>query len=145
MTTLIVYVMAPGQPVPFVAWTTNVEEPTVVGVPDSTPPVVSVSPAGSAPLATENVKGPAPPLAVSVWEYGTPNVPLGIVAGEMTTTGHPEALMTMVYVIWAKHPFASVARIVIVEVPTVVGVPDRTPPAVSVSPAGRVPLTTEKV
>ena len=34
---------------------------------------------------------------------------------------------------------------VTVEEPAVVGVPDSRPPAVSVSPAGRVPLTTEKV
>ena len=43
-----------GDPTPFAAWTVKVEVPAAVGVPDSVPATGSrVSPAGSAPLATE--------------------------------------------------------------------------------------------
>src|SRR5688500_3458438 len=45
----------------------------------------------------------------------------------------------------AKHPFASVPRIVKVEVPAVVGVPANWPPAVSVTPAGSAPAVTPKL
>src|SRR5687768_11950811 len=44
----------------------------------------------------------------------------------------------------AKHPFASVTRMVNVELPTVVGVPDNTPVGESVTPAGRTPVVTPK-
>ena len=49
----IVYVMTPGHPFPSVAWMVTVDEPAVVGVPESRPADVSVRPAGSVPLATE--------------------------------------------------------------------------------------------
>jgi hypothetical protein len=53
--------------------------------------------------------------------------------------------MVTLYVMRPGHPAPSVARMATVEVPSVVGVPESRPLDESVSPAGRVPLTTEKV
>jgi hypothetical protein len=65
---VIVYVMRPGYPAPSVARTATVEVPSrLVGVPESRPPEESVRPAGSVPLYTVKVQGPAPPLAVICW------------------------------------------------------------------------------
>ena len=50
-----------------VAWTVKVCEVVLVGVPLSTPVLLSVRPVGSEPLATLQVYGLVPPLAVSVW------------------------------------------------------------------------------
>jgi hypothetical protein len=60
-------------------------------------------------------------------------------------TGHVAAAMTIEYVTWAKHPFASVPRTVNVEGPSVVGVPATTPAGGKVTPAGSVPLISVKV
>jgi hypothetical protein len=47
--------------------TVKLEVPAVDGVPEITPvPGVSVSPAGSVPLAIDQVYGGVPPVAVSV-------------------------------------------------------------------------------
>jgi hypothetical protein len=54
---------------------------TVVGVPLRVPFTASARPAGNVPALTANVFGAAP-LAVTVWLYVTPAVPLGNVAGE---------------------------------------------------------------
>ena len=50
--------------------------------------------------------------------------------------------ITSVYDSSRKHAFASVARMVKVEVPAVVGVPASTPAAVRVMPAGSAPVVT---
>jgi len=55
------------------------------------------------------------------------------------------AAAQIVNVVSVIRPFTSVARMVTVGQPGVVGVPDSTPPGESVSPGGRVPLTTVKV
>ena len=50
-----------------VAAIVTADVPAVVGVPDTVPVAVfSVSPAGKAPEATDQVKEPLPPLAASV-------------------------------------------------------------------------------
>ena len=119
--------------------------PDEVGVPESTPALVSVRPAGSVPMVTENVYGAAPPLPVSVSAYAIPSVPPGSVAGASVIvgqTGGGAAAMVIEYEVVATQSFASVARIVNVDGPAVVGVPDRTPVLESVSPAGRVPTVT---
>ena len=48
----IVYAMTPGHPLPSAAWMVTGVEPSVVGVPEISPPDESVRPAGSAPLNT---------------------------------------------------------------------------------------------
>ena len=53
--------------------------------------------------------------------------------------------ITIEYVTTPGHAFPSVACMVTVDKPNVVGVPESRPPGVRVRPAGRVPLTTEKV
>ena len=50
--------------VPLNACTVNELEPAAVGMPDSTPPVLSVKPAGSVPVTTDHVAGV--PVAVNV-------------------------------------------------------------------------------
>ncbi len=53
--------------VPFAAVMVPVNKPAVVGVPEMTPPELSVSGGGKAPDVTENVIG-ALPVATQVWE-----------------------------------------------------------------------------
>ena len=49
----------------------------VVGIPLITPPVESDKPAGSVPDAMVHEYCGVPPLAVKVWEYAVPTVPVG--------------------------------------------------------------------
>ena len=51
-----------------VTFTVKLLVPAVPGVPDMAPEAARVNPAGSAPLATDQVYGPSPPVAVSIWE-----------------------------------------------------------------------------
>ena len=60
--------------VPLLAVTANVDAPTPVGVPERTPALVRVSPAGNVPDDTANV-GFGTPDAVNVYEYAVPTVP----------------------------------------------------------------------
>ena len=62
-------------------------EPAAVGVPLITPAEERVRPGGREPLETEKVKGPVPPVTVSVWLKAAPTVPLGSVAGLMVIVG----------------------------------------------------------
>jgi hypothetical protein len=41
---------------------------TVVGVPEITPPALSVKPAGNVPALTVQLYGAVPPVTVNVWE-----------------------------------------------------------------------------
>ena len=66
--TISVNVAAPLQPPTSsssVACTVNVNVPVAVAVPDRTPLAESDTPVGKAPLATWNVYGSMPPLAVN--------------------------------------------------------------------------------
>jgi hypothetical protein len=110
-------------------------EPTVVGVPLSAPPLESVSPAGSAPPVTAHVYGGVPPVAVKFCEYATPGVPPGsvvevvIVGGAVASTvssTHPLTIFPSPSDTWTLKR----------NVPSAVGVPDRTPALESVSPPG---------
>jgi hypothetical protein len=49
-----------------VTWTENVVAVAIVGVPERTPAVLSVRPAGGAPAARLQVYGGAPPAALKV-------------------------------------------------------------------------------
>src|SRR5947209_7818526 len=61
------------------AWITKFHVPVAVGVPLSTPAVVSVRPGGSGPpvVATVHQYGAVPPFALNVCEYDAPTVPEG--------------------------------------------------------------------
>src|SRR5271157_1552833 len=67
-----------------VTWTLKLVVPNVVGVPLITPPELIVRPGGRVPEARAQVKGPTPPVEVSVAEYGT----------LMTAAGSAAVLMT---------------------------------------------------
>jgi hypothetical protein len=49
----------------------------VVGFPLMTPPVDSANPAGSVPDVMDHEYGGVPPVAIKVWEYVVPTVPVG--------------------------------------------------------------------
>ena len=51
-----------------VTLTVNVKLPMAVGVPERTPPVLRLRPAGRLPLEVDQVSVPAPPAACSVTE-----------------------------------------------------------------------------
>src|ERR1017187_9716450 len=119
-----------------------VKVPAAVGVPVMAPVLVlTVRPAGSVPVATEKVNGPVPPETVMAGLLNaTPTSP------EFTAEQASEGPATMVkgQVPVATAPFLSVT--LMVKVPAAVGVPVMAPVlALSVKPAGRVPVATEKV
>lgn len=67
-------------------------------------------------------------------------MPVGNVAGDSVITGQTAGgAMIVAYTTLAKHPLASVPRIVVDDVPAVVGVPDTMPAVVSVNPDGSAP------
>lgn len=47
--------------------TVNVDDPTTVGVPDTTPAELNVNPAGNDPADTDHVNAPTPPTPVNDW------------------------------------------------------------------------------
>ena len=57
----------PGNGLESVAVTVKLKVPPAVGVPASTPPGLSVTPAGRLPAVTAKVYGATPPLAVTDW------------------------------------------------------------------------------
>jgi hypothetical protein len=111
-------------------------------VPDMTPPVDMVRPGGSAPAVTAYVTVPNPPVCDNDWLYATPAVPLGSVAGEIVIAGQS---MINEYVRDPVQLLPSVAVTVKLNVPVMVEVPDRRPPADSVIPAGKAPAVTAYV
>jgi hypothetical protein len=74
---LLVIVVACTPGVESVTLTVNENGPAVVGVPVIAPVVgFNVRPGGRAPVATENVYGPVPPVTV-IWPlYAVPTVPV---------------------------------------------------------------------
>src|SRR5438270_5385966 len=127
----------PEQPLASTAWTTIGNAPICVGVPDRTPAADSVRPVGSV-LAVVNVTAPMLFVVVKLWLKTTLTGPL-LVAGLLTVmTWQP---MVSVYAgPLAEQPLASTTCTVIGKLPVCVGVPERTPAADSVMPAGSVPL-----
>ena len=68
--------------------------PVPVGVPEITPPVDSVSPAGKLePDTTVQLYGEVPPPAANVWLYATPCVPPGSGDVVATVSGAPAAVL----------------------------------------------------
>src|SRR5471030_2180035 len=140
---VIVYDRVPLQPLLAVALTVKVKLPLADGVPERTPAVDRLSPPGRLPLDTVKVYGLLPPLAVMVWLYAATVDPFGSVVGLRVIVG--QVVTLTVYDRVPVQPLLAVALSVKVELPAVVGVPERTPAVVRVSPAGRVPLDTVKV
>src|SRR3954468_1675350 len=125
----------PEQPFPSTTWTTIGNDPVCVGVPERTPAVESASPAGSV-LAVVKVNVPTVLPAVKAWLKAAFTVPV-VVAGLVTVMVWQP--MVSVYVDPEPlQPLASVAVPTIGNEPVCVGVPERTPPEDSVSPAGSV-------
>jgi len=139
--TMIVKGPALVEPTEFVADTLNVYVPAVVGVPLRAPALLSATPSGSAPSATANV-GPGVPVAVNAKLYGAPTAPVAVGAPEVKPGFSPT-------VIW-NGPATSVPAEVVavtenVNIPALVGVPERVPSAASVIPSGSAPSPTENV
>jgi hypothetical protein len=130
-------------PAALVARTTNVNDPTAVGVPDSTPvEAFSVNPVGNEPEKVENV-GLGEPVAVKVYEYAVPGVPDA--GGDSFTNEGAAATATVIGALSSLPPLF-VARTTKVNDPPVVGVPDSTPvEAFSVNPVGNEPEKVENV
>jgi hypothetical protein len=124
-----------------VALTVSFTVPATVGVPlTRQPDDVSVRPAGSVPFVIMQEYGDVPPVTPIVWLYGTFTVPFGSVdtvsindAGSIVRLTGPTVISCGL--------LESVAFTVKFTVPATVGVPlTRHPAAVSVSPAGSVPV-----
>ena len=67
--------------------TVKLNVPTSNDVPESTPPLVRVSPVGRLPLVTAKLCGETPPVTVMVWLYAAPAIGFGSVAGLTTMVG----------------------------------------------------------
>ena len=80
---------------------------------------------------------------MKVWLNATLTVPV-FVAGLVTVMTW-QAMVSVYVALMPKQPFASVALTVIGNDPVCVGVPERTPAAESVRPAGSVPLLSVNV
>ncbi len=133
----------PVQPFASVALTVMENVPVWVGVPDSVPLEARVRPAGSVPLASENVVVPTPPLSVKVWLNGAAATPL-VTAG-LVTMMFGQVICRLYVGLMPVQPCESVTRTVMGKLPTTVGVPERTPLVESVRPAGSEPLASENV
>jgi len=135
-----------GAPVPVeesVALMLKLNGPPAVGVPLNKPPVVSVMPAGRAPLETTKLYGIVPPLADICCEYVAATVALVSVDG-VTVTADGAPIVTE-YACDAVKGLPvpvdeSVAFTVKLNGPPVFGVPESTPAVLSVSPPGSVPV-----
>jgi hypothetical protein len=127
---------------PLASVTLTVNVPLDVGVPVIAPVVeFRVRPAGSVPVAIENVKGDTPPVTVIAGLLNaTPTSPE--VTAEQATDG--AATMVKGQVPAAATPLASVT--LIVNAPLEVGVPVIAPVVeFRLRPAGSVPVATENV
>ena len=136
------YDCTPVTPFASVAVMSRLLLPAALGVPLSTPALVSVRPAGKAPEVTAKAYGPVPPDAVNVCAYAVPAVPAGSVPGASVTT--TAALMVGLYDRTPVTPFASVAVMSKLLLTALLGVPLSTPARDSDKPAGNAPEVTAK-
>jgi hypothetical protein len=123
--------------------TVKVDDPAVVGVPESVPPLLRLRPAGKVPAETLQEYGVKPPVAASVVEYAVPVVPPGSDEVVMES-GCTEVEMVTVndLVAVSLGDDESATCTVNVEEPAVVGVPESVPPLLRLRPAGKVPEAT---
>ena len=110
-------------------------------MPEITPSELSVRLAGRAPEVTVKVIGVVPD-AVQVWLYAVPTLP---VAGSAALVKAGAWVMTIEksWVALGRVPLDAVMEPL--KVPGALGVPEITPPGLSVRPAGRAPEVTVKV
>ena len=125
-----------------VTFTVKFEVPIAVGVPLSAPAEESDIPAGRDPADTVKTNGASPPEVLMLALYGVPIVPaasvdvvIESVAAFTVSVNCREA--------FCAEPSATCA--VKAKLPTTVGVPERTPPEESVTPAGKLPAETDQV
>ena len=107
--TAIVNDALPLQPLASDASTVNVEEPAVVGVPETLPLVAIVRPSGSEPPDSVNVNGPASPLALMTPAYAVPTRPCGSVALTVMAAHAPTPVSDTVRVVPPTLVICSVA------------------------------------
>ena len=125
--------------------TVNVLTPVVVGVPEITPPLDKVRPAGRLPLASDQVYGGVPPCALTVTEYATPSVAAG--------SGEVVVIVSAGTIVRLNCPLTdcgvgeqlSVAVTVMLNVPFAEGVPVSNPPELRLIPVGSDPDVTAHV
>lgn len=114
--------------------TVNADELAVATVPDSTPPVDSVAPAGRLPLAIDHVFVPEPPVLASVNEKAEPAT-TEFSDAVVTTNGADTTSDSERVDVRTGVPL-SVAVNAIDDVAPVLGVPDSTPLELNDMPAG---------
>ena len=139
-----------GAPVPeeeSVALMLKLNGPPAVAVPARTPPLDKVMPAGNVPLDTAKLYGAVPPPAVSVVVYAVPTVAAVSVVCVTATVGEAiTRVSACVPLNGAPVPVEeSVALTEKLKLPAAVGVPERTPLLVKVTPAGSAPVVTAYV
>lgn len=118
--------------------------PAEVGVPVMEQLLFSVRPVGNVPEATAQVYGAVPPRTRMPPMYGTLTTPTGG-AVSVSVISVPCTVMVTGAVVVLAGLAESVAVMVTVETPGVVGVPVMTQLLFSVRPAGSAPEATEQV
>jgi hypothetical protein len=136
-------------PDPSKAETVNENVPAAVGTPASAPAAESESPVGSDPCVTRTVYGAFGPLTVIVCVYAAPTVPPvsddGEIANDDDVAADGGDATTIVYdVVLALCPLGLASSTENVYDPTVVGVPEMSPPLDSERPGGSAPDESEK-
>lgn len=124
--------------------TVKVAVPVAVGVPEITPALESVSPAGKLPDARDHVYPGVPPLALSVVVYELPTSPDPRLRERTASPGGTTVMDTWLDTDCAGDPLSFTATVK-VDVPLVVGVPEIVPALESASPAGSVPDASDHV
>ena len=107
----------------------------VVGVPLSTPPLLSVNPAGKEPALMDHEYGIVPPLPVNVPLYATPAVAVGKGEAVVIVSAAGFTVRLNAWVV-EEPPVHCTVKLAVV---AVMGVPLSTPPLLSVNPAGKAP------
>ena len=125
-----------------VAFTVNVLEPAIVGVPENTPALLMVTPAGRAPAEIDQVTGGVPPLKDIAALYAAPTVPLGNDAVVICSGGGLTTSVKARCAVWAA---ASVTRMVTPKLPALAGVPVMEPLVLKLRPPGNAPAITAYV
>ena len=125
-----------SSPVALVALTVKLDVPTADGVPEITPAVERVKPAGNVPVLLHVIG--VLPVAVSVWLYGVPTVPPANVVVVMVGATGAAIVIDRSFV---TLPVALVALTLKLNVFATVGVPEITPAVEIVKLVGNVPLS----
>ena len=133
-----------GDPLSLTA-TVKVDAPLPVGVPEITPPLDNVNPAGKLlPDASDHVYPGVPPVALSVVPYELPFLP-PVRFVDVIDSPEAEIVSDSCAVAVCTGDPLSVTAIVKVAVPVAVGVPVILPAFESVKPAGRLPDASDHV